>query len=262
MIDAEDILKSLNDDISKVIVMGRSVGSVSALYLVSKYPKISSLILDSCMADPCQVYATHLGLTKEEFINQSLNSLGFELSKLESVLNSSSVSSSISSSLSSSSSSSSLESNRKSDGSNGSFDGSLLLLHTIDDECLLLSDLETKISSWISTNTTSTSTTTKVNNDNINVNDNNNVAIQINGNDQQTPCRIIKNKNKVLVKFEGGGHNYIWPLNWKTYTEVMSEFLTNDSEIRNHMKNGKWWYERTKASQSTNNNQLQTCQIM
>jgi uncharacterized protein len=70
--DAEAIFEALNEPAERVVVFGRSVGSIPAIELVGRHPRIGGLILDSGIADPLerlrmQVAPEELGVSPKAF---------------------------------------------------------------------------------------------------------------------------------------------------------------------------------------------------
>ncbi|HMR67512.1 MAG TPA: alpha/beta fold hydrolase [Anaerolineae bacterium] len=70
--DVEPIIKSLHLPPEKLVLFGRSVGSIFALEAAARFPSIAGLILESGIADPLErlllrVRPEELGLTFEQF---------------------------------------------------------------------------------------------------------------------------------------------------------------------------------------------------
>jgi pimeloyl-ACP methyl ester carboxylesterase len=74
--DAEQVVNELGLDPEKIIVFGRSVGSIYAVHLASRFPQIAGLILESAIADPLErillrVHAHELGTTISVLENEA-----------------------------------------------------------------------------------------------------------------------------------------------------------------------------------------------
>ena len=75
--DADVIFKALDEAPEKVVVFGRSVGSIPGIELVGRHPRIGGLVLDSGIADPLErlrmrVSPEELGVSPDEFASAVL----------------------------------------------------------------------------------------------------------------------------------------------------------------------------------------------
>jgi pimeloyl-ACP methyl ester carboxylesterase len=68
--DAPAVIEALGEDPARLIVFGRSVGSIPALAVVRRFPTVAALILESAIADPLErvlmrVSAAELGVSHD-----------------------------------------------------------------------------------------------------------------------------------------------------------------------------------------------------
>jgi hypothetical protein len=67
---------------------------------------------------------------------------------------------------------------------------------------------------------------------------------------------------RTLCLFAVGGHNYIWPMNWKQYTHVLGVFLGEEEENggRTNLASGEWWTSR--QSHQAESGERRRCAIL
>lgn len=75
--DVERILVALGQPPEKIVLFGRSVGSIFAIHGVSRFPSVSGLILESGIADPLErlllrIHPEELGATMADLENAAL----------------------------------------------------------------------------------------------------------------------------------------------------------------------------------------------
>lgn len=183
--DAEDVYASLVDSDAKMIVMGRSIGTIPAVHLAGKYPYLGTLILDSGMCDPLA------GVSRKPANPISLSS--------------------------------SIEGRLKSHHDNlKNFKGVLLQLHCNDD-ATFPGDQALSVFR-IASGKDDVKYVREVTN-------------------QDSQADVYKHERVTLALFVAGGHNYIWALNWRLYSQYILQTLVD--------RNDDWWPKKSKVKKET-----------
>ena len=214
--DAEDVLLSLGVPIDalggslpqeRVLVMGRSIGTLPAVHLASCFPRIHGLVVESGMSEPAKYISEKCSLPFDAF---ALSKVGVCLSKHCHTLR--------------------------------NFEGRLLLLHCSDDKVFPGSDAIRNASFACNIEYQDVCPLSPENS-----------RLEEDGSFQVfESCRKDKGGSTSLVLFDDGGHNYIWPMNWKVYTSSLMEILQPNSAGRNSEAlslgwqcEGTWWSARS-----------------
>lgn len=215
--DAEDVMEACSSADEEMIVMGRSIGTIPALHLASLHPKLFALVVESGMADALQFIEDKMDEATDHFESTPV---GRTIREQPTFLR--------------------------------NFPGAVLMLHCADEEifpfeehgkqnyCLACGE-DAVEESWTSLTGSADYSLTKLCTEN-------GQSCTLHKYNRLQGVRALK----ALCEFELGGHNYVWPVNWKAYSCCMDHLLqgTLNHELGEHEADGSWWTRRNAKANS------------
>lgn len=228
--DAEDVYRSLQVADERIVIMGRSLGTIPAVHLAGTFPNLGTLILESGMLDPLEgVSKRHQDVTLRSDISERLAAHHANLRK---------------------------------------FQGTLLQLHADNDrvfpgqQALALFKVATAASTpkeqeeeeakGIELGEGSSSSGSSDSSSGDGGGSGGNSVLEV-------PRATLYQKGRVsLVMFAGGDHNYIWDLNWVLYSQAVSKALLGEREQE---AQGKWYNNKDKEEAKPAKKEKKGCTI-
>ena len=205
LMEAEDVLEHLGLQDNRVIVMGRSIGSIPAVHLIRIRPQLGGLILESAMTDQA-------GYFSRKAENRQ-NSLPESLTQVETTLR--------------------------------SYSGPVLLLHCSDDEVFPFEENAAKLFHWCQGPSSSTVNNNNNNKFIPTIETTCSTTKLQTEHDCTLQLACTGRSVKALVCFESGGHNFIFPFNWPAYAHCFLAFVSGSVDSVTAEVKSSWWSLRT-----------------
>ena len=187
--DAEDLFHALQFPPERVIVFGRSIGSIPAVHLAGCHPNIAGLIIESGMADPVHFVHSRVSSLEKDSSTQPSRTKMMRDSGVEDQL-----------------------------GNHirivADFPGNVLILHTADDETFSFDEHALRLfrrSCGIADESQDLVAESRLQT----------------ADDAPGGLRVVRrgDRVKMLCRFDYGGHNWIWPLNWRAYSSCVQAIV-------------------------------------